>query len=76
MMSKLLEQAIDKVRELPDEDQEAVAAVMLTMAGVEAPLVGLDEVTRAAVREGVAQGERGDFVPDEVVAQADKRHGV
>jgi predicted transcriptional regulator len=76
MMSKLLEQAIDKVRELPDEDQEAVAAVMLTMAGLEAPRVRLDDETRAAIRQGVAEAERGEFVPDEVVAQADKRHGI
>jgi predicted transcriptional regulator len=31
---------------------------------------------RAAVREGVAQADRGEFVPDEVVAEADKRHGL
>jgi predicted transcriptional regulator len=26
--------------------------------------------------EGIAQADRGEFVPDEVVAKADKRHGV
>ncbi len=75
-MTKLLEQAITKVRELPDEDQEAVAAVMLTMAGADAPVVRLDDNTRAAIREGVAQAERGEFVPDDVIAQADKHHGI
>jgi predicted transcriptional regulator len=75
-MTKLLEQAITKVRELPDEDQEAVAVVMLTMAGADAPVVPLDDKTRAAIREGVAQAERGEFVPDEVIAQADKRHDI
>jgi predicted transcriptional regulator len=75
-MTKLLEQAITKVRELPDEDQEAVAAVMLTMAGADVAVVRLDDETRAAIREGDAQARRGEFVPDEVVAQADKRHGV
>ena len=75
-MTKLLEQAITKVRELPDEDQEAVAAVMLSMAGADSPVVHLDDATRMAIREGVAQAERGEFVPDEVIAQADKRHGI
>jgi hypothetical protein len=75
-MTKLLEQAITKVRELPDEDQEAVAAVMLSMAGADAPIVRLDDATRAAIREGIAQAERGDFVPDDVIEQADKRHGI
>jgi len=75
-MTKLLEQAIIKVRELPDEDQEAVAAVMLSMAGAESPVVRLDDATREAIREGLAQAERGEFVPDEVLEQVDKRHGI
>jgi len=76
MTTKLLEKAIDKVRELPEDEQEAVAAVMLQMAGADAPLVQLDDETRAAIREGVGQGERGEFVPDEVVAESNKRHGL
>jgi predicted transcriptional regulator len=75
-MTKLLEKAIDKVRELPEDEQEAVAAVMLQMAGGDAPVVELDDETRAAVREGVAQAERGEFVPDEIVARANKRRGL
>jgi predicted transcriptional regulator len=76
MQTKLLEKAIDKVRELPEDEQEAVAAVMLQMAGGDAPLVHLDDETRAAIREGVEQAERGEFVPDEVVAKANKRRGL
>ena len=76
MPTKLLEKAIDKVRELPEDEQEAVAVVMLQMAGADAPLVHLDDETRAAVREGLAQAERGEFVPDEVVAKANKRRGL
>jgi hypothetical protein len=75
-MTKLLEQAIAKVRELPEEDQEAVAAIMLSMAGADSPIVHLDDATRAAIREGMAQAERGEFVADDVIAQADKRHGL
>jgi predicted transcriptional regulator len=75
-MTKLLEKAIDKVRELPEDEQEAVAAVMLQMAGGDAPVVKLDDETRAAIREGLAQAERGEFVPDEVVARSNKRHGL
>jgi len=75
-MTKLLEKAIDKVRELPEDEQEAVAAVMLQMAGGDAPVVRLDDETRAAIREGLAQAERSEFVPDEVVARANKRHGL
>ena len=76
MMTKLLERAIAKVRELPAEDQDAVAIAVLSMTGEETPLVHLDDDTRAAVLEGLAQAERGEFVPDDVVAEADKRHGA
>ena len=76
MPTKLLEKAIDKVRELPEDEQEAVAVVMLQMAGADAPPVHLDDETRTAVREGIAQAERGEFVPDEVVARANKRRGL
>jgi predicted transcriptional regulator len=46
------------------------------MTGEETQVVHLDEETRAAVLEGLAQAERGEFVPDDVIAKADERHGV
>ena len=46
------------------------------MTGEEPSTIRLDEVTRAAVREGLAQAECGEFVADEIVAEADKRHDV
>jgi len=76
MMTKLLEKAIAKVRELPAEDQDTVAVAVLSMTGEETPVVHLDDETRAAVLEGLAQADRGEFVPDQVVAEADKRHGT
>ncbi len=75
-MTKLLEKAIAKVRELPEDQQDALAAALLAMTGEEPPTVRLDEATRAAVREGLAQAERGEFVADEIVAEADTRHDV
>lgn len=30
----------------------------------------------ADLQEGIAQADRREFVPDEVVAEADKRHGI
>ncbi len=75
-MTKLLEKAIAKVRELPEDEQDALAAALLAMTGEETPAIRLDEVTRAAVREGLAQAERGEFVADEIVAEADKHHDV
>jgi len=70
-MTKLLEQAIAKVRELTDEEQDELALTLLAMMDHV-----IDEPTRAAIQEGLAEADRGEFVPDEVVAEADKRHGI
>jgi predicted transcriptional regulator len=75
-MTKLLEEVIAKVRALPEEDQDALAALLLAATKADASAVPLDERTLAAIREGLAQVERGEFVPDDVVAQSDKRHGI
>ena len=75
-MTKLLEQAIAKVRELPDDEQDTLASIILSMADADAARFPLDRESEAAIREGLAQAERGEFVPDEVVAQSNKRHGV
>lgn len=75
-MTKLLKQAIERVQALPEEDQDALAALLLSMTDADGSAVPLDEKTRAAIREGLAQAERGEFVADEVVAQSDRRHGI
>ncbi len=76
VMTKLLEQAIAKAQTLPEEDQDALAALLLSVTDADGSLVPLDDGTLAAIREGLAQAERGQFVPDDVVEQSDKRHGI
>jgi predicted transcriptional regulator len=75
-MTKLLEQAIAKVRELPEDEQDALAAAMLAMADADASGFPVDKTTEQAIREGLAQAERGEFVSDDVVAKTNKRHGI
>ena len=75
-MTKLLERAIARMRELTEEEQNTLAIVMLSMVDADASFLPLDRETEAAIREGLAQAEQGEFVPDEVVAEANKRHGV
>jgi predicted transcriptional regulator len=46
---------------------------------IEARRTGVYRLTAdedAAISEGVAQADRGEFVSDEVLAEADKRHGI
>jgi predicted transcriptional regulator len=75
-MSKLLETAIEKVRELPESDQDEAAEMLLSVASRRAEPVRLDDETRAAVKEGQEQARRGEFAGDEDVAALFKRHGV
>jgi predicted transcriptional regulator len=67
-MTKLLDQAIAKMRQLPEEEQDSLARVLLSMADMDASAFPLDAATEAAIREGLAQADRGEFVQDDVLA--------
>ena len=72
-MTKKLEDAITKVRQLPEDDQDMAADVLLSMIAEPAPL---DDEARSAIREGLDQARRGEFVPDEEIQALWKRHGL
>lgn len=74
-MTKLLESAVARLRRMPEEDQEAVALVLLS-AFEPGPMPGLDEPTRLAIREGLAQADRGEFVSDDEIADLWAKHGL
>jgi predicted transcriptional regulator len=75
-MTKLLDEAIKKVRELPEADQDEAAEILLSVALSKGEPVRLDDETRAAIREGRDQARRGEFVSDEEMAAFFKRHGA
>jgi len=75
-MSTLLEQAIAKVRSLPEEEQDEAAEMLLSLLSKRIGPVHLDDETRAAVREGLEEARRGEFVSDQEMAKFFKRHGV
>jgi hypothetical protein len=67
-MTKLLEQAIEKIRELPEADQDAAAELLLIVASRATASETLDDATRAAVRDGLAQARRGEFATEDEIA--------
>jgi predicted transcriptional regulator len=75
-MTKMLDEAIKKVRELPDVVQDEAAEILFSVAAKQGKLIRLDEETRAAVREGRAQALRGEFVREEDMQAFFERHGV
>jgi hypothetical protein len=76
-MTKILDKAIAKVRALPPEDQDVLGAVILALADEELARIGqLDDETRTAIREGLEQARRGEFVPEEEIEALWQRHGL
>lgn len=74
-MTKLLEKAIAQARALPSEDQDALAAILLTMTEEGAGIAPLDADARAAIREGLEQARRGEFVSAAQIEALWKRFG-
>jgi predicted transcriptional regulator len=71
-MTDLLERAIAQVRELSSEDQERAAHLLLEFLRGEE----LDAETIAAIEEGLAQADRGEFVSDEEMAEFFRQRGA
>ena len=60
-MTEMLEEAIEKVRKLPEAEQDEAAAMLLSVASKNTDVVELDAETRAAIREGREQARQGKF---------------
>ena len=75
-MTKRLEEAIERIRELPDADQDEAAEMLLSVAARNTEPIRLDDNTREAISEGRAQARRGEFVTDDDMAAFFKLHGV
>jgi len=72
-MTKLFEKAIAHARALPPEDQDMLGAILLAMTNEGTGLVPLDDEARAAIRQGLEQARRGEFVPDAEIEALWKR---
>jgi len=76
-MSKLLNQGIDAIRDLPSERQDVAGELLLRLATPDTGRqygLGVEEI--AAVREGLRQADRGEFVPDREMTAFWRRCGV
>jgi hypothetical protein len=66
-MINVLEQAIEKLKQLPEEQQAYAAAVIEHIAVSGQSIFTIPDDHRAAVLEGLAQARRGELVADEAV---------
>lgn len=72
-MTKLLEKAIAQARALPPEDQDTLAAILLAMTDEGGGIAPLDDEARVAIRAGLEQARRGEFVSEAEIAALWKR---
>ena len=72
-MTKLLEKALEAVRQLPPESQDDIARAMLALAGTERAPEEIDPTHLADVLESLAQAKRREFATDAEIEAAFRR---
>ena len=72
-MTKLLEKALEAVRQLPPDSQDQIALAMLTLAGDQHELEEIDPAHLPDVLESLAQAKRREFASDAEIEAAFRR---
>jgi hypothetical protein len=73
-MTRLLDQAYETVRALPDPLQGELADVLLRLAGVDQPPVALSPAEAADLAEALAEAESGDFASEDAIRALWAKH--
>jgi hypothetical protein len=75
MTTKTFKDVMEHAATWPREDQDELAEYAREIEARRTGTYTMSDVERVAVDKALAQADRGEFVPDELVAEADKRHG-
>jgi len=76
MIAKTFKDVLEQAEAWPQQDQEDLAEYAREIQARRTGVYIMSDDERAAVRRGLAQADRGEFVSDEAVAEADKRHDL
>jgi len=74
-MTKLLEQGIRAVQELPDERQDMAGEILLTLAASE-PQYGLTHEQIEDLRLSIQEADRAEFAADNEIIEIWKKFGL
>lgn len=74
-MNRILKEVIEHAETWPVEDQQELAECAREIEARWTDVYSMSDDERAAVGKGLAEADRGEFVPDEIVTEADKRRG-
>lgn len=76
-MTKLLDSALNAVRQLSPTEQDEIARVIMQLAGDDALTpVALSQDERAAIDRSKSAAARGEFATDEQVRTVWSKHGL
>jgi hypothetical protein len=74
-MNQLLEKAVEAVRQMPPDDQEKIARLMLSLAEGDQSPEQTDPAHLPDILESLAQLRRGEFASDADIETAFRRFG-
>jgi hypothetical protein len=75
-MTKMVEEAIEALKELPEDRQETVARAILDFASHDEGLYHLTDKEREEIHDGLAEVKRRDFATKDEVTDVYKRIGL
>ena len=76
-MTKLFERAVETVRALPPETQDALARLVLQLAQEDdQPPIPMSVEEETSFEELIAEAERGEFVSDQTIQAFWAKHGL
>lgn len=75
-MTRLLEEAFNKVSGLPDSEQDELARALLELAGVDQPPIQLTAAEEADLAEAEAEIARGELASVDEVRAMWAKHGL
>jgi predicted transcriptional regulator len=76
MTKEQFDSVLDKIRSWPEEDQAELAEIAREIEARRTGTYVMTDEERAAVREGVEEAKRGEFVPDADMAAFWRERGV
>ena len=76
MSTKTLKDVLEHAATWPREDQDELAEFAREIEARRTGIYTMSDDERISVGKGLAEADRGEFAPDELVAEADKRHGL
>jgi len=76
MTKEQIDAVLQGVRSWPQEDQEELVEIAREIEARRTGVYVMTDAERGAVREGLAQADRGEFVLDEEMDAFWKRHDI